>query len=295
MAASTWASVSPDASDQPTRGDGVSGRDATAAVLQPSTVHCHGRWHLRLLRRRDVDGQCFHLAQYQLGHDAATDLDHGCLLPRLWGVDGASILVGHRARSSAGHVDVRARDRRAMVRATVPVLALAINMQFGALPRQLPICVLVNGANFVVAYTAGKYLNGMQLPTLVSFFLFLFFLFILGILHDRVGLQHLWQVHGPVRFRADPGGGLDPGARQRGRADAVGEPAGSGFGFAVRMITVATGITLGLFTATFPRVQEGYGLVDILSGMACRYLSGRAFVGRHGVVYIDTFSYCIVF
>ncbi|RUO95983.1 hypothetical protein BC936DRAFT_142844 [Jimgerdemannia flammicorona] len=59
-------------------------------------------------------------SQYQLGHDAATDLHHGCLLPRLWGVDGASILVGHRARSSAGHVDVRARDRRAMVRATVP-------------------------------------------------------------------------------------------------------------------------------------------------------------------------------
>ncbi|RUS12768.1 hypothetical protein BC937DRAFT_87072 [Endogone sp. FLAS-F59071] len=49
-----------------------------------------------------------------------------------------------------------------------PIIVVSINVQFGALPRQLPLCIVVNSASFIVSYVVGFYVDGMLLPTAIA-------------------------------------------------------------------------------------------------------------------------------
>jgi uncharacterized membrane protein YjjB (DUF3815 family) len=155
-----------------------------------------------------------------------------------------------------------------------PPLSLAINVQFGASWRHMPICIIVNAAAFVVVYFMSHVTTSNILPVGVAgqldySILLLYFLlaslaysltrlsisfvataFVIGLICNLYGKftnqLGFVPVMGAVLILVPGSVGVRAALTML-----LNDQLDTGFGFALQMILVASGITVGLFSSTF--------------------------------------------
>ncbi|KAI8577592.1 hypothetical protein K450DRAFT_290127 [Umbelopsis ramanniana AG] len=124
-----------------------------------------------------------------------------------------------------------------------PPLSMAINVQFGASWRHMPICVVVNAAAFVVVYFMSSVTTSSVLPVGVA-------AFVIGLICNLYGkfTNHLGfvPVMGAVLILVPGSVGVRAALTML-----INNQLELGFEFALQMILVASGITVGLFASTF--------------------------------------------
>lgn len=124
-----------------------------------------------------------------------------------------------------------------------PPLSLAINVQFGASWRHMPICIIVNAAAFVVVYFMSNVTTSNILPVGVAAFVIGLICNLYGKFTHQLGFV---PVMGAVLILVPGSVGVRAALTMllENQLDA-------GFGFALQMILVASGLTVGLFASTF--------------------------------------------
>ncbi|OZJ06835.1 hypothetical protein BZG36_00189 [Bifiguratus adelaidae] len=138
-----------------------------------------------------------------------------------------------------------------------PILAVAINIQFGAVPRQFLICIVSNAASFAVAYFTSSIFPTSSLPSAFAAFCVGIICNLYGKIFRKLGFV---PILGAVLILVPGSVGVRATLAMLIQQDII-----QGIRYAISMITTASGITLGLFTATFLVYPFGKKRVALLT------------------------------